>query len=176
MDQDFILYKLKNGDEDSFTFIFNECYRGLVLFAMDFVTDRDKAEEIVQGVFAKLWENHERLEIKTSLKSYLLKSVQNRCFDYHKHHKIERSFEHAFMKKAQAYQVADDYLTCDFIEIVEKSIMKLPERTGKIFKLSRYENMKYKEIAKQLNISVKTVEAGIGTALQQLRKDLKEWL
>ena len=176
MDTDFILYKLINGDEDSFTFIFNKYYKGLVLFAMDFVSDRDKAEEIVQGVFVKLWENHEKLEIKSSLKSYLLKSVQNKCLDYHKHHKIKRNFEDTFIKKTQPFQSADDYLAYDFIESVEKCIKKLPERTRQIFKLSRYHNMKHKDIAKQLNISVKTVEAGIGAALQQLRKDMKDWL
>jgi len=176
MDQDFIIYKLKTGDEDSFTFIFNKYYKGLVLFALDFVPDRDKAEEIVQGVFVKLWENREKLEIKTSFKSYLLKSVQNKCFDYIKHHKIKRNFEDAFIKKAQAFQAANDYISYDFIESVEKAIDKLPERTGQIFRLSRYEYMKYKEIAEQMNISVKTVEASIGTALQQLRKDLRDWL
>ena len=86
MEKDFISYKLKTGDEEAFNFIFNNYYEGLVLFALGFINDRDQAEEIVQGVFVKIWENHKALDIKTSIKSYLLKAVQNKCYDYHKHH------------------------------------------------------------------------------------------
>ncbi len=176
MERDFVSYKLRTGDEEAFNFIFNNYYEGLVLFALDFINDRDQAEEIVQGVFVKIWENHKTLDIKISIKSYLLKAVQNRCYDYIKHHKIKIKFEELFLQKTIKDEITNDYFSSNLIRRIDIAIDNLPEKTGHIFRMSRFENMKYKEIAEQLNISIKTVEANIGRALQQLRIDLKDWL
>jgi len=176
MEKDFVSYKLKTGDEEAFNFIFNNYYEGLVLFALGFINDRDQAEEIVQGVFVKIWENHKTLDIKTSIKSYLLKAVQNRCYDYHKHHKIKIKFEEVLLQKTMNDEITNDYFSTILIRRIDIAIENLPEKTGHIFKMNRFENMKYKDIAEKLGISIKTVEANIGRALQQLRKDLKDWL
>ncbi len=176
MERDFISYKLRTGDEEAFNFIFNNYYEGLVLFALGFINDRDQAEEIVQGVFVKIWENHKTLDIKISIKSYLLKAVQNSCYDYIKHHKIKTKFEELFSQKTIKDEITNDYFSSNLIGRIDTAINNLPEKTGRIFRMSRFENMKYKEIAEQLNISIKTVEANIGKALQQLRIDLKDWL
>jgi len=175
-DQEFVLRKLKAGDEDSFNFIFNNYYRGMVLFAMDYITDQDKAEDIAQGVFIKIWEDREKIEVKTSLRSYIFKSVQNRCLDYIKHNNIRKRTEKYIINSEPSYIYENDYLSFDLLEKAESSINNLPDAVKKIFKMSRFENKKYREIADSLNISIKTVEANIGKALRTLRKDLEDWL
>jgi len=176
MNQDFILHKLKAGDEDSFNFIFSNYYRGMVLFAMDYIPDQDKAEEIVQGIFVKLWEDREKIEIKNSLKSYIFKTVQNKCLDNIKHNNIRIKVEGDIFASASSQTAENDFLSFDLHEKVEFSINNLPETVKKIFKMSRFENKKYREIADTLNISIKTVEANIGKALSILRQDLKDWI
>ena len=173
---DFILHKLKAGDKEAFEFIFRQYYQGLVVFALDFVPDKDKAEEIVQGIFVKLWEEKDKIVITSSVKSYLFRAVQNKCLDHIKHDKIQKKYEKDLMEKNLTSKTDNDILTFELKERIENAIEDLPENIRKVFRMSRYENKKYNEIAKAMNISVKTVEARIGKALAILRHDLKDWL
>jgi RNA polymerase sigma-70 factor (ECF subfamily) len=176
--ESFLLSKLKKGDKDAFNYIFNMYYKGLVLYANKFLMDRDKAEEAVQGIFVKLWSIREEIIINTSLKTYLQKSVQNKCLDILKHKKVVQDY----MDKTGREPVeptdnsADLILFAELNEKIEYSIDNLPENCKEIFKLSRYEGLKYKEIAQKMNISIKTVEVQIGKALKKLRYDLKQYL
>ncbi|NPA36612.1 MAG: RNA polymerase sigma-70 factor [Chlorobi bacterium] len=175
MEQDFILYKLKKGDKDSFNYIFNKHYREMVLFAIGFVEDRDKAEDIVQSVFLKLWENRNKININISLRSYLFKTVQNKCLDLIKHTNVKNKAKEDIIANTQAFS-EDNIASYDLIEKLEESINTLPDTVKRIFTMSRFEDKKYKEIAQELSISVKTVEANIGKALKILRENLKDWL
>lgn len=175
MYQDFLFHKLKIGDEDAFNFIFRDYYAGLVLFAMDFIPDQDKAEEIVQGVFVKLWEDREKIIIHTSLKAYLLRSVQNKCLDNIKHRQIRKKYEGVLLRESITGKSENDFLSYELKEKIEEAVNNLPEKARKIFRMSRFGNKKYREIAEALNISIKTVEANIGKALAILRKELKDW-
>jgi RNA polymerase sigma-70 factor (ECF subfamily) len=87
-----LLEKLKNDDQSAFTIIFTKYYQDLVRFSFGFTHDSDAAEEIVQDVFLKLWENRKALVIHISLKSYLLKTVQNRSIDSLRHLKITNNY------------------------------------------------------------------------------------
>ncbi|NLD47756.1 MAG: sigma-70 family RNA polymerase sigma factor, partial [Clostridiaceae bacterium] len=84
-----LVSKLKSGDNSAFSTIFSAYYRDLVLFAARFTRNQENAEEIVQDIFVNLWENHESLKIDISLKSFLLKSIQNKCIDMIRHRKIK---------------------------------------------------------------------------------------
>ena len=176
MNSEFIFFKLKQGDKDAFDFIFREYYQSLVRFAMGFIQDQDKAEEFVQGIFVKLWEGKKEIVITTSLKAYLYKSVQNKCLDSIKHDKIRHRHEQNIQYYIETQTGENAYSSIELQEKIEGAINHLPEKTREIFRLSRYSNKKYKEIAELLNISVKTVEAHIGKALSVLRKELDDWL
>ncbi len=176
MNSDFILIKLQLGDKDAFDFIFKEYYKNLVWFAFDFIQDKYIAEEFVQGVYVKLWEEREKIVIVTSLKAYLYKSVQNKCLDYIKHGKIKHRYEQMVQKKASDISSENAFFSFELKEKIDEAIEHLPAKTKEIFKLNRYGNKKYKEIAELLSISVKTVEAHIGKALSALRLELKDWL
>ena len=174
----FLLSKLREGDEDAFNCIFYTYYKGLVLYANKFLLDIDKSEETVQGIFVKLWSDREQIHIITSLRIYLLKSVQNKCLDILKHKKIAQEYVDKTVQQpyAQTIDSEDIILFTELKENIEFSINNLPENCREIFKLSRYEGLKYSEIADKLNISVKTVEVQIGKALNKLRHDLKHFL
>ena len=174
----FLLSKLRKGDEDAFNCIFYTYYKGLVLLANKFLMDRDKAKETVQGIFVKLWSDREQIKINTSLKTYLQKSVQNKCLDILKHKKIVLDYagKTEWQHNVQTGNSEDLILYTELKEKLEFSINNLPENCREIFKLSRYEGLKYAEIAQKLNISVKTVEFQIGKALKRLRDDLKHFL
>ena len=174
----FLLSKLREGDEDAFNCIFNMYYKGLVLYANKFLMDHDKAEEAVQGIFVKLWSDREQIIINTSLKTYLQKSVQNKCLDILKHKKVVQDYKDKIAKQPveQTDNSEDLILFAELYERIEYSINNLPENCREIFKLSRYEGLKYIEIAQKMNISIKTVEVQIGKALKKLRDDLKQYL
>jgi len=174
----FLLYKLSKGDKDAFNCIFNMYYKGLVLYANKFLMDRDKAEETVQGLFVKLWSDREQIKINTSLKTYLQKSVQNKCLDILKHKKVVQDYMDKTGRQLveQTGSSEDLILFTELNEKIEDSINNLPENCREIFKLSRYEGLKYTEIAQKMNISIKTVEVQIGKALKKLRDDLKQYL
>ena len=174
----FFISKLRKGDEDAFNCIFYTYYKGFVLYANKFLKDMDKAEEAVQGIFVKLWSEREKIKITTSLKTYLQKSVQNKCLDILKHKKIVQDYadKTANNPGSQSGNNEDLILYTELKEKIEYSINNLPENCREIFKMSRYGGLKYTEIAQKLDISVKTVEAQIGKALKKLRDDLKEYM
>jgi RNA polymerase sigma-70 factor (ECF subfamily) len=174
----FLISKLSKGDEDAFNCIFNMYYKGLVLYANKFLLDRDKAEEAVQGIFVKLWSGREQIIINTSIKTYLRKSVQNKCLDILKHKKVVQDYVDKVGRQPveQTANSTDLILFAELNEKIEYSINNLPENCREIFKLSRYEGLKYVEIAQKMNISIKTVEVQIGKALKKLRDDLKQYL
>jgi len=178
IDEKFLVSKLRKGDEDAFNCIFYAYYKGLVLYAKEFTGDMDTAEEIVQGYFVKFWTEREQIHITSSVKAYLVKSVRNKCLDFLKHRKIMDKYNKEIQKESP--DIVDEgeevIMTYELKEKIEKSIYALPENCREIFKKSRYEGKKYSEIAVELGISIKTVEAQIGKALKKLREDLKDFL
>jgi len=176
LDSRFILRKFKEGDKEAFDFIFREFYQNLVWFAMEFILDKDKAEELVQGVFVKFWQERESIVIVTSLKAYLNRSVKNKCLDLIKHSKIKKGYEELAPGASKIEWTENDFSTFELRAKIKDAVDLLPEKTRVIFKLSRDENKKYKEISEELNISVKTVEAHMGKALALMRRELNDWL
>ena len=178
IDEKFLVSKLRKGDEDAFNCIFYAYYKGLVLYAKEFTEDMDTAEEIVQGFFVKFWTEREQIHITSSVKAYLVKSVRNKCLDFLKHRKIMDKHNKEIQKELpnKVEEGEEVIMTYELKEKIENSINALPENCREIFKKSRYEGKKYREIAGELGISIKTVEAQIGKALKKLREDLKDFL
>jgi len=145
---------------------------------MRFIDDRDDAEEIVQDIIFKLWQQKELLESIKSLKAYLFRSVHNRCLNFIKHelHK-EKYIDKAWgeLKKIELENF-EDMQNRELEEKLNNAIHALPERCREVFLLSRFEGKKNKEISEQLGISVKAVEANITRALVSVREKLKSYL
>lgn len=170
-----LISKLKLGDQSAFSSIFTAYYQNLVMFATKFTHDPNDAEEIVQDTFLRLWEEHESVEINISLKSFLLKIVQNKCIDWYRHNKIIRTYNNFMIEGAPQFtHDTDGYiLYSELQEQIEVALDKLPEEISEVFRMSRNKGLKYHEIADILNVSIRTIEVRIGKALHMLHNQLK---
>lgn len=172
-----LISKLIIGDYSAFSGIYTAYYQDLVLFATRFTHDLNNAEEIVQDTFVRLWEEHESVKVNISLKSYLLKIVQNKCIDWYRHKKIMQTHNNFVIGSSpQFIYDTDSYiLYSELQEQIEAALCKLPKDISEVFKMSRNKGLKYHEIADILNVSVRTIEVRIGKALAMLRNHLKEY-
>jgi len=173
-----LLAGLRDGDEKVFEELFRTYYERLCNYANTILNDMDEAEEMVQGAFLTVWEKHKSIEIHTSVKSYMYRAVHNSCLNRVKHFKVRK--EHGEMYKHQADylhdDVSEDLIGTELEGIINDAIESLPQQCRTVFKLSRFENLSYAEIAEQLEISVKTVENHMVKALKTLREKLKDYL
>jgi len=169
-DEHLLLQKVKSGDAKAFEVIFKRYYPHLVLFAQKYLGDRDLSESLVQDVFVKMWERRLGLDIR-SLQGFLVVTVRNQCHNEMKHQKVVREHAKAEEKK-DAFELPVFQETV-YLNKINQVIAQLPEQRRKIFKMSRMDGLKYREIADKLNISPKTVEAQMGQALKYLRENLK---
>ena len=176
--EQFLIEKLKSGDPDSFSDIFSAYYKDLVLFACTFIHDLPISEDIVQDTFVKIWEDRENLNVTVSLKSILLKTIQNKCIDWHRHKRIVNIHNTYIIDNSPVYEYdTDNYvLRSEFEGRIEKAIDNLPEKFKQAFEMNRFEGLKYQEIAIKLNVSVRTIEVRISKALELLRKSLIDFL
>jgi RNA polymerase sigma-70 factor (ECF subfamily) len=169
---------LKTGDITAFEMLFRTYYQPLCNYAYTFVQNRDEAEEIVQSTFLSVWEKRENLEIRTAIKPYLYAMVRNACLNVLKHEKIKQ--QHAAVELAVAEKsvesVTRTVMASELETRIYEAMEKLPQQCRLIFKLSRFEELKYSEIAEQLDLSVKTVENQMGKALKIMREQLKDYL
>jgi RNA polymerase sigma-70 factor (ECF subfamily) len=171
-----IARRIRNGDTGQFESLFRSSYVSLVRYAKTMIKDHDTAEEIVQDLFFRLWQDKENLKIENSLNGYLFRSVHNRCLHFIEHNKvIARHAEEISYNQSENQESPSDILNYkELQEKIARIIEKLPERCGKIFTMSRFEGLKYNEIAEKLSVSVKTVEANMGKALKEFRKELTQ--
>lgn len=166
----------KSFDKTLFEKLFKEHFQLLCIFAKQYVGDADTAQDICQKVFITLWEKRESINLKKSIKSYLFTSVKNRCLNHIRDHKKFRSKVLDLDCGAFDLFTEEEHLEVeDLKEKIDKALEKLPEKCRKVFEMSRFQNMKYKEIAEELGIAQKTVEAHISKAMKILREDLKDY-
>jgi RNA polymerase sigma-70 factor (ECF subfamily) len=156
--------------------LFKSQYRLLCNISNNIVKNERAAEDIVQEVFIKLWQKREELKIHTNLMGYLYKATVNSSIDYIKNNKNVIP-----LRQVNYYQETDEnaekrVMQKELSKSIDKALKNLPPKCKAIFVLSRYEGMKYKEIAQHLGISVKTVENQMGIALEKLRTELRPFL
>lgn len=171
-----IIGRIRKGDIKEFESLFRSSYASLVKYARTLVKDHDTAEEIVQDLFFRLWQNKEKIKIESSLNGYLYRSVHNSCLHYIEHMKVVERHEQemSFVQNDGSESPAEILQYKELQAKIARTIEKLPERCGQIFCMNRFEGLKYSEIAEKLAVSVKTVEANMGKALKEFRKALAE--
>lgn len=171
------LKKIRRGDLESFEKLFFSFYSELLRYAGSLVQKNEIAEEVVQDVFYNVWKNRESIRITQSWKSYLYRSVYNNSMMHLRKKRREFNIEDKLLPEKEENS-ANPFQELEFKEVstvVSNTIAKLPERTREIFLLNRQEGLKYREIADQLSISLKTVEANMGKALKALRSSLEKY-
>ena len=173
-----IIEALHSGDEIVFEQLFRLHYERLCNYAAAILQDNDDAEEVVQQLFLNVWEKRLTLEIIVSLKSYLYRAVHNACLNKLKQQKVRKLYVDEQMQIADSsYDHTGQFiLKTELEKQIHNAINTLPEQCRLVFKLSRFEEMKYAEIATHLGISIKTVENHMGKALRLMREQLKDYL
>jgi RNA polymerase sigma-70 factor (ECF subfamily) len=174
----YLIESLVQQDEAAFEQVFKTHFKNLHAYACTILKEETAAEEVVQQVFVKLWERSKGLSISGSVAAYLYRAVYNESLNHLKHQKVQSHYQqhiHHTMKNEN--DAAGKKLSLKELEDkLSKALNELPEQCRTIFQLSRFEELRYREIADRLGISVKTVENQMGKALKILRTKLVEFL
>ncbi len=172
--------KLKQGDLKTFEYIFHLYSLSLTRYAYSYLNDEGRAKDMVQEVFYKLWRDREHFCIHVSLEAFLYTCVRNECLNYLKHERIKGKYAW-FRKRIRAMELQDHHYENNVEEQMRmeelhrklyEAINSLPEKSRRIFRMSRFEKKKNKEIAREMNISLKCVEKHITKSLKYLREYL----
>ncbi len=170
--------QLAKRDSSAFEEVFKMYFKNLHAYACTILKEEADAEEAVQQVFFKLWERAEHLSFSGSVAAYLYRAVHNQCLNQLKHQKVKANHQlHvAYSMKNESVNGPAKMISKELEQKIREALNELPEQCRTVFQLSRFEDMKYREIADQLDISIKTVENQMGKALKQLRLKLVDFL
>jgi RNA polymerase sigma-70 factor, ECF subfamily len=174
----YIQRKIQGGDIEEFERLFIKYYEPLCHFAYTFLKDMDTTEDIVQEFFYNFWKNRTSFTLKLSLNSYLYQSIRNNALHYLQHIAIRQKYAEVLKNENQEalfINQPDEIGYKELNKVIDETLKQLPERCSRVFRLNRFEGKKYREIAEILSISIKTVEADMGKALQLFRKTLKDY-
>ncbi|TVZ27648.1 RNA polymerase sigma-70 factor (ECF subfamily) [Gillisia sp. Hel_I_86] len=167
-----LIKDLKKGNENAYAFIVKTYYKPLSNYAFGLSRNTFKAEDIVQNVFIRIWEQRSKLKQGFSLKSFLYKAVYNEFANqYRKEISINKMEKKYYESINPLYEEKSEELD-RLMLLVEKEIEQLPPRCKETFLLSKREGLTYVEIAVYLNVSIKTVENQMSIAFSTIRKKM----
>lgn len=164
------------ANEKAFEHFFKENYAMYCRFAQGFTNDPDDAEEMVQNTFVKLWESRKSLVIGTQPKAYLFTMIRNACLNQLKHISVREEYKKHNEQEIKSETEESSGEDLNLQDKIQSAIQKMPPQRRKIFEMSRFEGLKYREIAEHLNISIKTVENHMGSAMKDMRVEFKDYL
>ena len=159
---------IKDSNLDAFRVLYYRYYDRLYHYVWARTSRAELAQDIVQEIFTRLWQNRKRYTIRKSLKAYIYRMANNLIIDLHR----KKKHESDYLSECDLKQTLARNNHIDLSIDVESAINKLPEKLRTVFILSRFEDLKYTEIARVCRISIKAVESRIGRALRILRDDL----
>ena len=167
---------LKTGDHAAFTEIYDRYWKKMFVLAGQKLDDPDEAKEIVQQIFVRFWERRAEIEIQGSLSAYLSMSVKYRIINALDKHYVRKNYIDNLSVTSEIDNSTQEWL--DFEEVKERLaalVSDLPEKCRLVFVMSREQGLSQKQIAKELDISEKTVEAHLGKAIKSLKTGLKSF-
>ena len=178
LENETITVQLSKRDGAVFEEVFKTHFKRLHAYAITMLRDEAEGEEIVQQVFFKIWERNESLSVTGSVTAYLYRAVHNECLNYLKHQQVKSTHQLyvAHTMKNEVEHPAKKINRKELEQKIHLALNELPEQCRTIFQLSRFDELKYREIASKLGLSVKTVENQMGKALKLLRIKLVDFL
>lgn len=170
-----LIEALRSGDESAYAYLIETYHHKLCVYANSLVKNVYSAEDIVQNVFIRIWEQRTRLKTDHALKSFLYKLVYNEFIDLYRKNQSLFSLEKSYYEALNGIVNEDDSESFQrVLNVVNKEIQNLPPKCKQVFILSKKEGLTNIEIAEHLDVSIKTVEAQITKAFSILRSSLDE--
>ncbi len=179
-----IVRLIQSRDEKAFRKLFDSYYQLLYAYARKFV-EEDIAHDVVQDLFATIWQKADQIHIRTSVQNYLISGVRNNCLHWLEKQKVRKKYINELTIKLAINEINfytdsnTNYNSLIEAEIqgkMQEAVSRLSPQCRKIFIMSRMEGRKNREIAEELNISVKTVEKHLSKSLKKIKGELKEYL
>lgn len=168
---------LQSGDEEAFQLLFKQSYVSVCKTIQRFIKDKGIIEDLAQDIFVRLWEKREQLNITSSVGAYLHRMAINEALTYIRRQKKNNHTDIDNLHiKAPEHSTEEHMMGNELQDKISAAINTLPPRCQVVFRLSRFEKMSYKEIAAELDISIKTVENQMVKALKILRNLLQNYL
>ena len=165
-----LIKAFQRGEEWAFRKVYEQFFSPLCIYAVKYVRDASEAQDIVQDVFLKIWENAERLELTSSIQHYLFASVRNGCLNYLKSLQIEdrnnRKYMEAYIESQNVDMVDDEELLARIRQVLDE----LPEKCREVCLLRFVEGCKYAEIAARLDMNENTVKAQLHRGMERLKQ------
>lgn len=169
IDDQNIIATFKKNDEQGLQLLFSRYYRPLCVYALKFLDDMQVAEDLVQDIFVRFWEDKKYKSVQGSFKNYLFVSVRNRSINYLSSKKVVNTDYLETLKREFTFHQFDE----DELEEKKKKlyheIAQLPPQSQKVLRMIVFERKKYKEVAEELDVSVNTVKTHFSRALKHLR-------
>ncbi len=166
--------RFKEGDAQAFDLIYHQYSKKMYFFTLGLVKDEEISKDLVQEVFINLWEKKEMVNLDLNFDNYIFTIVYNSIRKFFRKKALEsKVLDHIHKNSPELIETADGTLIYnELLEIASKTIESLPHRRKSVYKLSKQEGMKIKEIAGKLNISSRTAENHLSRALKYLKEEL----
>lgn len=174
----------KEGDETAFTYFYDKYFRRITAFSVQFIYDKEEAENLAQEAFLNLWQNRECVESINGIQSFLYTYAKSKCLNMIRHNKVKDKFKSEILNQKEREldieilnSVQFDTLELTELErLIQESISDLPPKTREVFIKKRFENKKNAEIAEEMQVTLKAVEAHMTKALKILKTKLSDYL
>lgn len=172
-----LLERVRSGDRVAFRGLFKAHYPDVCRTIHRYIADPGLTEDLGQEVFVRFWQKRERIEVSSNLGAYLRRMGVNEALGYLRKKTRFQADELPIHLPGHVAANADEQLGVNELQgRINTAVAKLPARCRLVFELSRYEELSNREIAEQLDISVKTVENQMTKALKTLRVELSDYL
>ncbi|WP_372932654.1 RNA polymerase sigma-70 factor [Mariniphaga sediminis] len=178
-----LIQNLAKGDAQAFSQVVSVYYDRLLYFSLHYINEREQAKDVVQDVFSIIWEEHQKFFEIRNLSSWLFTLTKNQCLKKIEYLKVRQEYASSLqcrqleLMKSSLTELDTSPIIFDEINtIIQQTLNKLPFQSRRIFEMSRFENKRNREIAEELNLSIKTVEAAVTKSLKLLRPALQKYL
>ncbi|HEX8014260.1 MAG TPA: RNA polymerase sigma-70 factor [Flavobacterium sp.] len=172
------------GEQAAFTYFYNKYFRRITSFSEQFIYDKDEAENLTQEAFINLWQNRENIDSINGIQSFLYTYAKSKCLNFIRHNKVKDKFKNDLLNHKEREldieilnSIQFDTLELTELErIINESINDLPPKTREVFIKKRFENKQNAEIAEEMQVTLKAVEAHMTKALKILKTKLSDYL
>ncbi len=185
MEEHELVKKIRESDEKAFEILFRKYFQDALNYARFYISDRQLAEDIVQDIFLKIWNERKELNIRINFRGYLTKCVHNECIQFLRHEMVKQKHSRREHFKLQEAQIINRLFSetglnrlfeKEIEELVNQAMVNLSEKTRSIYLMSRDHYLTNSQIAEKYNLTEKSIEYHITRALEMLRQELKDYL